>query len=246
MNVAVAERAVAARVSGVVELRQYTLHPGQRDTLIDVFEREFVETQEACGIDVIGTFRDLDDPDRFVWLRGFRDLRTRAPALSAFYGGPAWRAHRDVANATMVDWRDVHLLRPVGEFASPDRVERATDDSIVTATLYPLRPGGETAFAAFFERALAPLLWNASVAVAGSFATEPAENTYPALPVHEDRPVFAWLGRHASLARCEQAMARVEEALDWSPSLADELARHLVQPARVLRLAPTPRSRLRG
>ena len=54
----------------VIELRQYTLHPGRRDDLIALFEREFVEPQEALGIAVLGTFRDLDAPDRFVWLRG--------------------------------------------------------------------------------------------------------------------------------------------------------------------------------
>src|SRR5262245_21549620 len=31
----------------VVELRRYTLHPGQRDVLIALFEREFVEPLEA-------------------------------------------------------------------------------------------------------------------------------------------------------------------------------------------------------
>src|SRR3546814_4941010 len=67
--------------SPVVELRQYTLHPGQRDVLIELFEREFIESQEATGIRVIGQFRDLDDPDRFVWLRGFADLPARARAL---------------------------------------------------------------------------------------------------------------------------------------------------------------------
>jgi hypothetical protein len=30
----------------VVELRQYRMKPGRRDDLIDLFEREFVESQE--------------------------------------------------------------------------------------------------------------------------------------------------------------------------------------------------------
>jgi hypothetical protein len=62
----------------------------------DLFRREFsidnkdsvtvpdpsdVETQEAVGANVIGTFRDLDDPDRFVSLRGFRVL-VSLPLLS--------------------------------------------------------------------------------------------------------------------------------------------------------------------
>lgn len=58
----------------IIELRQYTLHPGRRDELIELFDREFVETQEDAGIVVLGQFRDLDAPDRFVWLRGFRDM----------------------------------------------------------------------------------------------------------------------------------------------------------------------------
>jgi len=98
----------------VVELRQYTLHPGQRDVLIDLFDREFVETQEAVGMAILGQFRDLDDPDRFVWLRGFDDMPRRAQALGCFYGGPVWKAHKDQANATMIDSDDVLLLRPAG------------------------------------------------------------------------------------------------------------------------------------
>jgi hypothetical protein len=43
----------------IVELRQYTLHPGQRDVLIKLFESEFVESQEAVGMKIVGTFRDV-------------------------------------------------------------------------------------------------------------------------------------------------------------------------------------------
>jgi hypothetical protein len=50
----------------IVELRQYTLRPGEREVLIDIFDRELVESQEAVGMSLIGQFRDLDDPDRFV------------------------------------------------------------------------------------------------------------------------------------------------------------------------------------
>ena len=68
----------------IVELRQYTLHPGQRDTLIELFEREFIETQEAAGMRVLGQFRDLDDGLRFVWLRGFDSMESRRASLEAF------------------------------------------------------------------------------------------------------------------------------------------------------------------
>lgn len=50
--------------------------------------------------------------DAFVWLRGFPDMESRAVALEAFYRGPLWRAHRRVANGTMISSDDVLLLRP--------------------------------------------------------------------------------------------------------------------------------------
>ena len=99
-------------MNDVVELRQYTLHPGQRDVLIKLFDREFVESQEAEGMAIVGQFRDLDDPDRFVWLRGFPSMPARAQSLSDFYGGPDWKAHSAEANATMIDSDNVPCCAP--------------------------------------------------------------------------------------------------------------------------------------
>ncbi len=83
----------------VVELRQYTLHPGARETLVRLFEEHFIEGQEQHGMRIIGQFRDLDEPDRFVWIRGFADMDAGTRALEAFYSGPVWTQHRPAANA---------------------------------------------------------------------------------------------------------------------------------------------------
>src|SRR5579885_1129269 len=96
----------------VLELRQYTLRPGRRDELIELFERQFIETQEALGISVIGLFRDARRPDRFVWIRGFPDMKFRRKSLEAFYDGPYWERYSEAANATMLDSGNVLLLRP--------------------------------------------------------------------------------------------------------------------------------------
>lgn len=61
----------------VVELRQYTLHPGRRDALIDLFDREFVEPQEAVGMTVLGQFRNLDWFGRFPDEAHIEDHLTR-------------------------------------------------------------------------------------------------------------------------------------------------------------------------
>src|SRR5262249_4738210 len=130
----------------VVELRQYTLVIGQRETLIALFEREFIETQEATGMTVIGQFRDLNNPDRFVWLRGFADMTSRARQLEEFYGGPVWKAHREVANATMINSDDVLLLRPASPtsgFSLPQASRRpigstTNREDLLLATIYHL------------------------------------------------------------------------------------------------------------
>lgn len=108
----------------IVELRQYLLQPARRDDLIELFDREFVESQEAVGMDVLGQFRDVDRPDYFVWLRRFKDMESRRESLAAFYGGPVWAQHAKAANSTMIDSDNVLLLRPL----STD-VELAVDDA---------------------------------------------------------------------------------------------------------------------
>lgn len=158
----------------VVELRQYTLRPGQRDVLVELFDRELVETQEATGMHIVGQFRDLDRPDRFVWLRGFADMARRHAALTAFYGGPVWRAHGPTARATMVDTDDVLLLRPLVPFGPlPERPEVDGPASTVFVTAYPLdAPAGDEVVELFAD----PL---------AVLVTEPSENTFPALPVRD-------------------------------------------------------------
>jgi len=164
----------------VLELRQYTLHPGKRDVLIELFEREFIEPQEAAGMRILGIFRDLDRPDSFVWIRGFADMASRPEALSAFYGGPVWKAHREAANATMIDSDDVLLLRPRAPFASP-AAPRA--DSMVVATICPRG----------LEAEVAPMVARTGGRRLLTLETEPAENNFPALPVRTGEDVVVWL-----------------------------------------------------
>ena len=71
----------------IVELRRNTLHHGAREALIDLFDGKLIEPQEDAGMHVPGQFRDIDDPDCFLWLRGFPDMAARAAGLEAFYGG---------------------------------------------------------------------------------------------------------------------------------------------------------------
>jgi quinol monooxygenase YgiN len=232
----------------VLELRQYTLHPGRRDTLIELFDRELVEPQEAVGMRLYGQFRDRDDDDRFVWLRGFPDMAARAEALTAFYGGPVWKKHRDAANATMIDSDDVLLLRPAAEDSGFDLPADRPDteaSSLVTVTLYHLPPGAGDEFADLFLREVRPLLADLGAPPLACLRTEPAENNYPALPVRTRENVFAWVAAYADQDVHLEHIQRLGKSTCWTHDLMPLLAKHLARGPEQLHLAPTARSRLR-
>ena len=200
----------------VIELRQYTLHPGRRDALIELFEREFIETQNAVGLRVLGIFCDAERDDRFVWLRGFTDMVARQRGLQAFYGGPVWQAHRTAANATMVDSSDVLLLRPLTPWPRPgDAVGHPWQALICTLVGAP-------------DEILRTALRSDSSAA--WLQAETAVNNFPALPVREGEQVIV------GFARAGATPALV---------LPQALRQRLAQPAQRLHLLPTSRSPLR-
>lgn len=235
-----------AHEDGVVELRQYTLHANRRDELIDLFEREFIETQEALGMRVIGQFRDLDDPDRFVWLRGFRDMASRAPALAAFYGGPVWRAHRDAANATMIDSDNVLLLRPAWPGAGIEMrgrtraalASRAQPAGLLDASVFHFGEPAPRELLQFCRDVMSPLLARAGAQSQGWYVTEPMPNNFPRLPVREGQTVLAGFALFTDVAAFETFCRSGAWAREVQPTLAGWLSR----PTDNLRLAPTPRS----
>ena len=189
-----------AAISGalqVLELRQYTLHPSTRDTLIELFDRELIEPQEALNMTVVGQFRDRDDPDRFVWVRGFPDMDTRATALQTFYGGPVWKQHRAAANATMINSDNVLLVRPVDRdcgFAVGSGLRAPRDalgnaPGMVIATTYAVGTPVEDWCAAHYDTQLKPRLMRAGIAVLACCITDPTPNNVASLPTRENANV---------------------------------------------------------
>jgi hypothetical protein len=234
-----------------IELRDYLMQPNQRDVLIELFEREFIEAQEALGMRVIGHFRDLDRPDHYVWLRGFADMPARQRGLEGFYSGATWLAHRNAANATMIDSDDVRLLhyaRPTWALASPAAprphrdAEAAVPSSLYLLFVASLPVPADDVFRRGFERDALPLLRECGLMPSAVFETEPAANNYPRLPVRTDVPVFAWLSRAPTVAAADQALARLDASPRWCGVVLPRLqAGSLLR----MRLQPAARSLLR-
>jgi hypothetical protein len=237
--------------SAVIELRQYTMKPGRRDEFAALFDREFVETQEACGARVLGQFRDKGRPDYYVWLRGFESMAVRAEALPKFYTGPVWQAHRSRANDTMLDSDDVLLLKPVSAAdgvtqvnarpAAADATGRRGDGAhrgIVLATIYLLTAPVDDTFRHLFDALIAPIAARAGAASIARFETEYAPNNYPPLPLRAGEHAFVWFATFA-----DEPGARAFQAA-MAPA-TPEFRRFLRADPQHLVLEPTERSKFR-
>jgi len=230
----------------IVELRQYLLHRGRRDELIELFDREFVETQEALGIRVIGQFRDVDRPNHFVWLRGFCDHEERGRALAGFYGGPVWRKHGAAAAATMIDSDDVHQLEAADEEGRvrirhpKDRDADGSRGSILIVVGHRRGDHDDD----LLRELLIPTVEEAGVRTLGLYATDPVENPYPALPVRPAN-VLVWIAGGDTVDTLDDAVGQVSVA---RRRLADHAAANDCNEILldVLRLEPTRRSCLNG
>jgi hypothetical protein len=205
----------------IVELRDYRLVPGKRETLIELFDRVFIDSHEAIGARIVGMFRDRDAADRFIWLRSFKDMPARAAALQTFYGGPVWHEYAKAANATMIDSDDVYLLQQMGDRVRlprfrPPRSEDTAPGALFVVDIYPAEHLSRDTF---MERA------RHAPHVITMLESVRAENNYPPLPVHSE---WVWV-----------AIRRFPEVATVPP-IAD-----LPSPARTLRLQATSRSLLR-
>lgn len=181
-------------------------------------------------------------------------MSTRAQALNAFYGGPVWKAYREAANATMVDSDNVLLLRPARPASGfslensdrPPPGANKVSKGLVVATIYYFDAPAGANFVDFFERALKPVLTDASASILAYFVTESSANTFPALPVREGEHVFVWFSRFRDQAAYEYYVAALAQSRCWLDEVSKKLARRLKGSPEVLKLSPTARSQLHG
>ena len=222
----------------VYELRQYKQNPGMRDALIELFEAQFIESQDCVGSYVLGQFRDLANPNRFVWIRGFTDMDARTCALDAFYTSARWLAHRPAANATIADHTDVLLLRPAGPGLGfrfdprrrppPEAAEKPGGLLVATIAHLGAPPTPDVAAAAL------GIAQDGRGICLAQLVTEPSPNGYPRLEIREDANVTVALAAYSGCESYERAVAETPAAAPPGVARVERLL-----------LAPTRRSYLR-
>jgi quinol monooxygenase YgiN len=238
----------------VIELRNYLLGPGRTRDFIRYFEEHFLLSQRAEGMHPLGQFEVVGEPDRFVWIRGFDDMRARFRGLDAFYSGPFWQARREEANAMMREHHNVHLLRPLGSVAAltggatlEDRASEPPgagppETGLVVADFYHTEPAKLGRLVELFEQRVRPILLEQGHHVLGHFVTELRPNDYPRLPVVQDPTLLVILSAYRDRERCA-AMRH-----DWrngGPVVQGGMEPLLTGEAESTYLRPTARSLIR-
>jgi hypothetical protein len=235
----------------VLEFRQYKLTDGSQEKFVSLFDREFVETQEAVGIRLIGQFNDVDRPDRFTWVREFPNMTERAKMLDAFYNGPVWHQWRGIANPLLDDNDNVFLLREAKEGSGfgpsrprpPQGAKRSHGHTYVAVIEYLWKDPTE-GFADFFVETMTPALQRNGLTILGSYVPEEEPNNFPRLPTRPDRKVLVWFTSVKRPGDFDLALRKLHASKEWKDGLGARMNAAEERPAQVLHLSPTPRSAL--
>ena len=233
---------------GLFELRRYLAVPGRREELISMFEAHFLDAYERAGAVILGTFRDLDHPDRWVWIRAFANEAGRDAALEGFYGGETWVSRAAACNATIADASDARLLGAAtgGVLRRPPPRPAAgagtAPGSVVEVGLYETEAGGAAPFAGAYAAELAPALESIGAAAVGTLVTAEGVKADPRRPVRPEA-CFVAIHRFGSTGTHE-AFRRAREASPDGRAKRERFERR-ARSVETWRLAPTERSAIR-
>jgi len=93
----------------IVEVRSYRIKPGRRAEFIEFFEQRSIPALRSQGMQVVGPFLDLENPNKFAWLRCFPSLEERERMRDAFYEGDLWKHELEAIAMPMLESYDVML-----------------------------------------------------------------------------------------------------------------------------------------
>ena len=236
----------------IFEIRNYVLQPHMTEHFIDYFEANFITTQTAVKMHVLGQFRVIGEPDHYVWMRGFNDMQSRHNGLESFYGGPVWKQHRTTTNSMIIDSDNVHLLRPLD--SNLDLTCGQTSETLATALadssispetgmvaidFYQAKSGQLDDLINTIQSELLPIYHSEDIDFRGAFVAEMSENTYPRLPAMQNEHELVIITVYESEAQGRAIRSQL------APTVTQILGSYLSAPPESLLLSPTLRSPLR-
>lgn len=93
----------------IVEVRSYRIIPGCRDEFLEFFRTKAIPALRSHGMKVVGPLIDVENPNKFVWLRSFPSITERTRLKQIFYEGDLWKNEMESIAMPMIDSYDVIL-----------------------------------------------------------------------------------------------------------------------------------------
>lgn len=93
----------------IVEVRSYRIKPGHREEFIRLFETRAIPALRSHGMKIAGPLIDLENPNKFVWLRSFPSLEERERMKNDFYEGELWKKELEKIAMPLLESYDVIL-----------------------------------------------------------------------------------------------------------------------------------------
>ena len=93
----------------IVEVRSYRIKPGRREEFIKLFETRAIPALRSHGMKILGPMLDVENPNKFVWLRSFPSLEERDRMKNAFYQSDLWKTELEAVAMPMLESYDVIL-----------------------------------------------------------------------------------------------------------------------------------------
>lgn len=204
----------------VIELRNYLLKPGKRDSFINAFENKILDTLNGRDNFVLGQYRVKGAEDNFFWIRGFHDMSSRAYALKSFYSCKYWEDVVWIPQAYILNYTNGNLLKPLS----------LTDGNQDSKPAFPCdwfgKPKGiavvEFYFAANgwlgklveFMRTKYDSIRRASGGENISYwVSEQTKNDYPDLPVYQDNNLLVTIGFYESEEAYENNIKKINASM---------------------------------
>lgn len=104
----------------IVEVRSYRITPGKREEFLNVFRSRSIGAMQDLGIRILGPLVDLENPNRFIFLRGFPTMDDLRRMKDQFYGGDVWLKELEHVLMPMLESYDVSLCETAAGFVMDD------------------------------------------------------------------------------------------------------------------------------
>jgi hypothetical protein len=230
----------------VIELRNYLLKSGKRDSFINGFEDKILDTLNGRDNYVLGQYRLKGAEDNFLWIRGFNDMPSRLNALKSFYSCKYWEEVVWIPQAYMLNYTNVNLLKPL-IFTGENQNSAAGFPSdwfgkpkgIAIVDFYYATNGWLDKLVEFMKAKYDPVIRASNVENISYWISEQAINDYLDLPAYQDKNLLVTISFYENEEAYQNTIKKINASM--SEEIRNELLRIVTTSTRLV-LYPTEKS----